>query len=231
MHVLDESRSWRCVISSEAHQDGREFENVIQFPAREACQIMIEKVTTTDDALHLYRERDLSSPLITQLGKGTEIQLGAKTVLEGREWIEATVEDNSGYILGSSARGHTTLGASRSFVKPAGKAAQTCPRCALISPGGTRRCECGFDLEASPERVIDEFERSQREAIGPAILGLLMVIGVIAWFIAGYSVSPESPHILFYGLVILGLGMAGRSINRIRNLRTARREYEKSVSP
>lgn len=77
-------------------------------------QFMLQKVTTTDDMLRVYQDRDLSSTVIVQASKGLDIRLGAATVHEGREWIEATVEDGSaGYILGPSARSHTTMGGTR----------------------------------------------------------------------------------------------------------------------
>ena len=71
---------------------------------------MLQKVTTTDDMLQVYQDRDVSSRVIVQARRGAEIHLGAATVHEGREWMEAIIEDNVGYVLGPSARGHTTLG-------------------------------------------------------------------------------------------------------------------------
>jgi hypothetical protein len=69
-----------------------------------------QKVTTLDDTLQVFRERDLSSTVIARLPKGIEIVLSASTVFEGRDWIEATIEGvDSGYVLYPSARGHTTL--------------------------------------------------------------------------------------------------------------------------
>jgi hypothetical protein len=71
---------------------------------------MPQKITTTDDALQFYQDRDLSSAVIARVPTGLDIQVGAATVREGREWLEATLEDGkAGYILGPSARSHTTL--------------------------------------------------------------------------------------------------------------------------
>jgi hypothetical protein len=71
---------------------------------------MRQKVTTIDNALQVYREPDLASSPIAQVSKGIELQLGAATVHEGREWMEATLEDGrAGYVLGPNARSHTTL--------------------------------------------------------------------------------------------------------------------------
>lgn len=70
---------------------------------------MPAKAITIDSTLRLYRERDPDSSVVAQLPKGAAIELGSATVVEGREWIEATVEDKVGYVLGPSVRGHTTL--------------------------------------------------------------------------------------------------------------------------
>ena len=71
---------------------------------------MPRKVTTTDDTLQIYQDRDLGSNVVVRVPKGTDIQIGAVTFHEGREWMEATLGDRSaGYVLGPSARGHTTL--------------------------------------------------------------------------------------------------------------------------
>jgi hypothetical protein len=73
-------------------------------------------VTTTDDDLTLYKERDLSSSVIARVSKGRKIQLGAPELIDGREWMAATLDNSVGYVLGPSARGHTTLGIARSLV-------------------------------------------------------------------------------------------------------------------
>jgi hypothetical protein len=75
-----------------------------------------QKVTTTDDTLRIYRDRDLNSSVIAPVAKGVAVQLEAATIYEGREWMRATLEDGTvGYVLGSSARGHTTLDGRSSF--------------------------------------------------------------------------------------------------------------------
>src|SRR5689334_14985202 len=70
---------------------------------------MSQRVTAIDDALQIYSDRDLNSTVIAHVHKGVEIQLGSITSFEGRQWIEANMEDKVGYVLGPSARGHTTF--------------------------------------------------------------------------------------------------------------------------
>jgi hypothetical protein len=66
------------------------------------------KVRTLDDTLRVFQDRDLNSPVIGQLPNGVEIQLGAVSEIEGREWVEATLPDGTtGYLVSASARSHT----------------------------------------------------------------------------------------------------------------------------
>ena len=70
---------------------------------------MPETVKTLDNGLKVYMEPDLGSQIIAELTEGAEVQLGACTISDGREWLEATVGGALGYVLAPSARGHTTL--------------------------------------------------------------------------------------------------------------------------
>src|SRR5258707_7068820 len=90
---------------------GRRYHLLMERYTRAAAVTPIEKITTIDEALQVYSDRDLNSAVVAQLSKGVEIHLGSSTIFEGRQWIEATVEGaNSGFLLYSSACGHTTLG-------------------------------------------------------------------------------------------------------------------------
>ncbi len=67
------------------------------------------KVKTVDNALRLFCQRDLISPS-HPLDKGVEIQLGAVTDLDGREWVEVALLDGSfNFALGSAVRSHTDM--------------------------------------------------------------------------------------------------------------------------
>lgn len=83
------------------------------------ARIMLRKVTATDDTVQIYQCRDLDSSVIAHVPQGHQIQLGTAEVFEGREWVEAILEDGTvGYILGPTARGHTTFGVTLSLAKP-----------------------------------------------------------------------------------------------------------------
>jgi len=99
---------------------------------------MTQRVTTTDDRLQVYRQRDLASTIV-HVPKGVGLKLSDSSVFEEREWMEATLEDGTvGYILGPAARGHTTLGGSLSAAEEVLKEIETeerkPPRSSGISP-------------------------------------------------------------------------------------------------
>lgn len=67
------------------------------------------KVRTIDSALQVFADRDLNS-VSRQLGEGVEIQLGATSECEGREWVEVNLPEGPfGFALGASIRGHTDI--------------------------------------------------------------------------------------------------------------------------
>ena len=65
------------------------------------------KVRVLDDALVVYQDCDLQSPVLASVHGGTEIQLGPMSEVEGRAWIEAALPTGvKGYLLQASARSH-----------------------------------------------------------------------------------------------------------------------------
>jgi hypothetical protein len=105
------------------------------------------------------------------------------------------------FLLGAAVRGHTTLLAAGK-VSPSKKKPITCPRCSLISPGNTQRCQCGYPLGVSPEQMKEQYADSMRQAAGVALVRLAIAITPIAFLIVASSASPNSPHTIFYGLII-----------------------------
>jgi hypothetical protein len=86
---------------------------------------MPEKVTTIDDTLEIYQEPSLDSTVITKVPSGVELQLGATTVIEGREWVEAVLDGNRGYVIGPNARGHTNLSEEFKLTPPDERKSET----------------------------------------------------------------------------------------------------------
>jgi hypothetical protein len=90
--------------------------------------------------LAVYGARDLNSTVICHVPAGSKISLGEAEEFESREWMEATLDDGSaGYILGASARGHTTLdAASKSLAlesEPKVPGTFVCPDCdCMVNP-------------------------------------------------------------------------------------------------
>jgi hypothetical protein len=184
----------------------------------------VKPVVTIDDSVQVYSNRDLGSPVVVRLRKRAEIRLGSTAMAEGREWFEVSFEDKVGFILGSTARGHTTLLSRHEL--PIAKKPITCPRCSLVSPSGTARCQCGQLLQVPPEQMREQYSSGMREAAGMGVLGALIAITPIVYLIATLSAAPDSPHVLFYGLSIFGLLLSGRSFSRYRDLRAARKHLD-----
>ena len=100
---------------------GRSYSQVLELSKQQppaevlpAARIGLQTVTTTDGTLEVYGACDLSSAVLARLAKNVEIQIGPPVVIQGREWMQATLADgNLGYVLAPSARGHTTLQESR----------------------------------------------------------------------------------------------------------------------
>lgn len=64
-------------------------------------------ITTLDGGLTAFRSRDLSSELADPIQSGVKIQLGAVSMVEGREWVEATLPNGEiCYMIGASLRSH-----------------------------------------------------------------------------------------------------------------------------
>lgn len=71
-------------------------------------QLPGRRVKTLDGTLMLYQGRDLRSSVISRLPAEAEIQLGSRSEVDGREWLEARLPNGTGgYVLGASARSHT----------------------------------------------------------------------------------------------------------------------------
>jgi hypothetical protein len=76
------------------------------------------KVKTIDSTLQVFTDRNLNS-VAHQLGKDLEIQLGATSECEGREWVEVeSPEGPSGFALGASIRSHTNMPAKAYHAAP-----------------------------------------------------------------------------------------------------------------
>jgi hypothetical protein len=116
------------------------------------------EVTVTEESLPVYQERDLISTVVAHVPRGhginTRLDVVAKDRI-GREWMEATLADGTiGYILGTSARGHTTLGLTY----------KRCLYCGQMIKSAALKCRfCGRTLDA--KLSTQEWQEAEATAI------------------------------------------------------------------
>ena len=86
-----------------------ELEAVKQSIAGKRESLAGQSVRAADDSLFIYQDCDFNSAIVGRPVKGTEIQLGAMSEIEGREWFEAALPNgDKGYVLAATTRSHTT---------------------------------------------------------------------------------------------------------------------------
>jgi len=150
---------------------------------------MTQRVTTTDDQLQVYRQRDLASAIV-HVPKAVGLTLSDSTVFEDREWMEATLEDGTvGYVLGPTARSHTTLGGSLSAAEEVLKEIETeepkPPRSSGISPReetllGILICAIGIPIMMAAKGGLGA--RVEGTAWAALLYGAYRLIqGVVRW--------------------------------------------------
>jgi hypothetical protein len=141
----------------------------------------IVDVTTIDDSLLVYQTRDLSSTLIAKLPGGQNIRLGPPGEHDGREWLEATLADgNVGYVLGPSARSHTTLGSMYKRCIQCGNeirsAALKCRFCGYILDAQLRR---EHELQEIPAHAVKYIKSQANKALWCGVFGLVICAPVL----------------------------------------------------
>jgi hypothetical protein len=159
-------------------------------------------VTVTEDSLPVYQDRDLTSTVIAQVprGHGIKTRLDVAKDRVGREWMEANLPDGRvGYILATSARGHTTFGLMY----------KRCLYCGQIIKSAALRCRfC--------ERALDTTLRAQefQEAEAAAIRAYLRKSGVGLVIVAGIQFALSAYLSAVWGGVCLGLGVLNLAFPR-----------------
>jgi hypothetical protein len=95
-----------------------------------------------------------------------------------------------------------------------------------MNPDTSVRCDCGFDFSiASTEAIRAELAWSERAALQKATRGLIAGLAAIGYSIYSYvTASPGGKYMIYYGAAVAGFLLVGRSIDRILDLRRARRE-------
>jgi hypothetical protein len=94
-----------------------------------------------------------------------------------------------------------------------------------LSPDEAERCDCGFDFsKSSPELERDGNDRAQQDSLRRLIGGLALFVGGIGLAVASESSTGPGPfNFVTFGAIISGLGLAGRSLTRLVDLKRARK--------
>jgi hypothetical protein len=159
-------------------------------------------VTVTEDSLPVYQDRDLSSAVIAQVpnGHGITTRLDVAKDRIGREWLEATLADGTiGYILGTSARGHTTLGLMY----------KRCLYCGQMIKSAALKCRfCGRTLDA--KLSTQEWQEAEATAIRAYLRksGAGWLVVAVAQFVFSAYLSAA------WGVVCLVLGALNLAVPR-----------------
>ena len=99
-----------------------------------------------------------------------------------------------------------------------------CPRCGLLSPDQSVRCECGFHFEVDDRAaVLREHARWTQSARAHLAGGLLLAGMDAVMSILDYVRASEKggSYFIWYGAVVAGGGLAIRAWMRIRAIRRA----------
>jgi len=174
--------------------------------------VRVEAIVTYRKSLNvldrgLTGELELSGEGVGSIELGTELVGSVQTDLPKLE------------ILGE--------GQLRSQEKP--REMRDCPRCGLVSPARSVRCQCGFQFEvddrAAVAREHGRWTRSARVHMFGGILLAAVGAGVTA---LGYLTTAEhgGGYVVWYGAIVVGTVLAIRSYWRIRAIKSLGRDSE-----
>ena len=177
------------------------------------------KVKTVDQALSVFSDRSLNSAS-HQLEAGFEMQLGASSEFEGREWVEVILPEGRSFALASSVRSHTDI-PSGANVNLRSAGVIECPHCGLANPSMAKRCDCGYDFTSrvSPTTRADAGGKSAwRSVLGWTLIISAVIVGLQflreQQFLHEHSVGgdrdPLAPLAVMTLLIGCGIGLIRR---------------------
>jgi hypothetical protein len=97
----------------------------------------------------------------------------------------------------------------------------TCPRCGLISPDKSMRCDCGFNLIANDRSSIPkDHARWRGQARTTLWLGVALIVFGVTLTILTYkdATAGGGRVIVFYGAIASGLVLVWRGVTRLSDL-------------
>jgi hypothetical protein len=101
-----------------------------------------------------------------------------------------------------------------------------CARCGLLSPDQSIRCECGFDFRVDDRRaVVGEHAQWRSAARWTFVGGLLLIILGVGITVATYAQADQNAgrYTIYCGLVVAGVVMCARGLNRLKAIRDVER--------
>lgn len=107
-----------------------------------------------------------------------------------------------------------------------------CPRCGLVSPDRSVRCECGFLFDLDDRAAVSREHARWRESARIHMVGGILLAGLGAGMsILSYVIAVERGgfYAVWVGMMIAGCTLALRSYARIRKIRAAEQPLDRGA--
>ena len=105
-----------------------------------------------------------------------------------------------------------------------------CPRCGLLSPDKSLRCECGFHFDIDDEAAVRREHEQWRQSARAHLVGglVLVILGIVTSLVSYFqAVEKGGSHFVWTGVMICGVVLAIRSYARLRAIRAAERPLDR----
>ena len=107
-----------------------------------------------------------------------------------------------------------------------------CPRCGLVSPDRSVRCECGFLFDLDDRAAVLREHARWRESARAHLIGGILLAGLGAGLsILSYAIATERGgfYAVWTGMMVAGCSLAIRSYVRTRAIRAAEQPLDKDA--
>ena len=155
------------------------------------AQRQLTRFRTVDDSLKVFEKPDLNSAMALPLTSGTDVQTGDFSIVDGCEWLEATLPDgSSGFILLSTAR------------IPDDTATATAEHAVSATDAGQESAQNSYSRpETAPEHHVQPLQPYAR--FSAQLIGACVLFSVFAFELADGSTRHEWDAVPFVSLVFI----------------------------